>query len=171
MSQGQQLAEVVRASAPLLVRFLDGFDDETRVAQAPGLPNHVAWTLGHCALTLHRAAEKLDGLPLPANDFVTADGTERVYDTEAVCYASTPVPDPDRYPRLQRGLAVFEASSTRLARALAATRADVLEGPFSWGPTSLSGAGLVARMVAHNGTHTGQIIDLRRALGMPRVIG
>jgi hypothetical protein len=165
---------VVRASAPLLVRFLDGFDDTTRVAQAPGLPNHVAWTLGHCALTMHRAAEEFDGLGLPGADFVTGDGTAgdaRRYDTESVCYASTPLPDAGRYPLLGRGVEIFLAAADRFGAALAGAGDETFAGSFGWGRATLSAEAFVTRIVAHNGTHTGQIIDIRRALGMARVIG
>src|SRR5256885_8582910 len=38
-------------------------------AQPPGLPNHLAWSLGHLALAMHRAAERIDGAPVPGGDF------------------------------------------------------------------------------------------------------
>jgi hypothetical protein len=64
---------MVVQSRDLLKRYLRGFDDSNSTLQAPGLPNHLAWTLGHLAINLHRTAERFDKQPLPASDFITAD--------------------------------------------------------------------------------------------------
>jgi hypothetical protein len=72
MTRQQLLAEAVRESRNLLARYLKGFDDTNHTKQAPGLPNHVAWTLGHLSLTMYRTAEKLNGTPPPESDFIKA---------------------------------------------------------------------------------------------------
>ena len=172
MTPQEVLAAIVRASPPLLLRFIDGFDDETRAAQAPGLVNHPAWILGHAALTMHRCAEKIDGHPLPESDFLTGDGTQgdaERFDTESVCFGSTPVGDATRYPTLDRAVAIFEASAERLATTLERANHTQLEVVHTWATHSATVPELVARMVNHNGTHAGQLIDLRRALGMPGI--
>ena len=51
------LADSVLASSALLSRYLVGFNDQNRTTQAPGLPNHAAWCLGHLSLTMHRACD------------------------------------------------------------------------------------------------------------------
>ena len=161
----------MRTSGPLLTRFLDGFDDENRTTQAAGLPNHAAWTLGHCALTMHRLAEALDGKALPEQDFVQGDrrdGDHRRYDTESICFGSVPMVDPGRYPGLERGRQIFEAAVERLACAVEASQS--LDEPLQWHGQAIKAGRLVARVAFHNGCHGGQLTDLRRALGFPPVI-
>jgi hypothetical protein len=165
------LGLVVRTSGPLLSRFLDGFNDENRTTQAPGLPNHAAWTLGHCALTMHRLAEALDGGALPEQDFVHGegrDGDHRRYDTQSICFRSVPMVDPARYPALERGQLIFEAAVQRLACAVEGSAS--LDAPLQWHGQAIVAGRLVARVAFHNGCHGGQLTDLRRALGFPPVI-
>lgn len=173
MTTQDVLAAIVRASPPLLLRFVEGFDDETRAAQLPGLVNHPAWILGHCALTMHRCAEKIDGEPLPESDFLTGDGRQgdaRRFDTESVCFGSTPVGEASNYPTLDRAVAIIERSAERLAATLERASEAQLEVEHTWATHSATVPDLVARMVNHNGTHSGQLIDLRRALGMPGIL-
>ena len=170
----EALARAVELSKPLLTRYLAGFTDDTRATQADGLANHAAWTLGHLALTLHRAAEQLDGLPLPEADFVTRDGhggsAER-FDTESVSYGSRPVADAGRYPTLARATAIFETACDRLAAAVRAADDAHLDAEASWPRAGMTVADLVVRMVFHNGVHAGELVDLRRALGLGPVVG
>ncbi|MDX2131101.1 MAG: DinB family protein [Planctomycetota bacterium] len=171
MNRSEELAGAIEMSRALLVRFLPGFTDETHTAQFPGLPNHLAWNLGHLAHTCHRCAAMLDGLEaFPAADFVPGDaGNPERYAIESIAFGSVPVADPARYPRLARCSAIFDAA---IARYAAAVRA--LEDPdrvVSWGGTPLTAAQLVIRMVFHNGTHCGEILDLRRALRLGRILG
>jgi hypothetical protein len=163
------LAEMVRQSRVLFVRYLRGFDDSNHTRQAPSLPNHVAWTLGHLAITLHRTAEKFDGLPLPASDFVTGDGRSsdaNRYDTESICFGSKPVADPNLYPTFSRCAAIFDAAVDRLAGAIESADDAKLDSMAKWTNTEVPLYTMAGRMVFHNGTHAGQIADLRRALGI-----
>ena len=69
------LAENVLQSRDLLKRYLAGFDDTNLTAQPGGpggLPNHVAWTLGHLAITMSRVIEKIDGTPPDAGGRTSA---------------------------------------------------------------------------------------------------
>lgn len=168
------LAEAVLNSRMLLARYLAGFNEVTHVRQTPDLPNHVAWTLGHLALTMHRVAEKLDGQGLPAGDFVIGDGhagsrEKGVFDSEAVSFGSRPEERHDRFPSLARGQEIFGAACERLARALREADEARLDEPARWGQTEIPMWSLIVRMVFHNGFHTGQIADLRRALGFKSV--
>lgn len=170
-TRGALLAEQVLACRPLLARYLAGFTDVTAVRQTPDLPNHVAWNLGHCALTMHRVAAMVDGLTaLPAGDFVTGDGTagsrdRGVFDTEAVCFGSRPEDRYDRFPTLARATEVYNAACERLAAALRPLPDAELDRVVRFGSGEMPLWLLVTRMVFHNGFHTGQISDLRRALG------
>ena len=178
MSDPATLAGAVRASAPLIERFLEGFDDDNRVKQAPSLPNHAAWTLGHVSLVMHRAADYVSGFNepqrLPTSDWIHGDGTAgdpSRFDTESVAVGSTPVAEPAKYPRMVRAREIFHAAIDRLASETASASPKALEREVKWGKATIAVDALVHRVVFHNGTHAGQLIDLRRALGMPKLIG
>jgi len=169
---GDQLAHAIDQARELFARFLDGLDDTHAVAQAPGLPNHPCWTLGHLALTARRAADRVRGhddpRPLPEADF--ADGPAGDADrfaAEAVSYCSTPRADAGAYPTLPRARAIFDAAHDDLAAALRAAPPEALARPTPWGAGTTTPGELAIRMVFHLGTHAGQLIDLRRALGLP----
>lgn len=174
MTPQEVLAENALNCKGLVTRFLSGFDDTNRVAQAEHLPNHASWTLGHIALYLHRGAERIDLAPLPEGDWVTGDGTagsaER-YDTESVSFGSTPVQDASLYPTIARGKAIFEAACERLAETVRAATWEKLCEEVEWGGTRITLRSLVMRVTFHCGLHGGQLMDLRRALGLGRVIG
>lgn len=171
------LAEAIRQSKPLTARYLAGFNDVTAVRQTPDLPNHVAWTLGHCALTMHRVAGMIDGGPIPASDFVlppAADGysgsrEKGLFDSEAVAFGSRPEERHDRYPTLERARKVFDAALDRLAAAVESCNDEKLNASVRWGAADTPLHALIIRMIFHNGFHTGQIADLRRALGFKSV--
>jgi len=178
MSIAETLASTVEYAKPNLRRYLQGFTDETRVAQAPSLPNHVIWTLGHLALYMHRAANRINGCddrPLPDEHFLTGDGEEGQptrFDTESVCFGSRPMPQTSIYPTLDAGKVVFNAAIEHLASTVRELGDGRMDDQTHWGRQKnlMSIADLVRHMIYHNATHTGQIVDLRRALCMPPII-
>lgn len=177
MYDPQTLAASVRNSGPLVLRYLAGFDDENRTAQAAGLPNHASWTLGHLALMMHRVADLVAGFNqpqhLPTNDWVHGDGTAgdpSRYDTESVCIGSKPVAERSKYPRLSRAVEIFNAALERLAHEAGSASASALEREVKWVSNPIEAGALVQRVVFHNGIHAGQLVDLRRALGFERVL-
>ncbi len=171
MPDAQQLAALVRYSGPMLTRFLDGFTDETRTTQAPGLPNHVAWTLGHTAYTMHRLADQFGDEGLPPEDFVDGPADATRFDRQSLRLGSTPTPDSAAYPTLDRCAAIFERAHERLASAVEGADQADFEREVDWGGVMRPLGELVMRVSLHNATHAGQLCDLRRALGMPRVFG
>ncbi|MEO1277919.1 MAG: DinB family protein [Planctomycetota bacterium] len=173
--QGELLAHNVMNAQTLFERFLAGFDDSNRTSQAPSLPNHLTWTLGHLAITAHRGAHRVLGLeglqPLPADDFLEGDrGNTTHYATEAVSFGSQPIDDPGAYPSIERGLEVMHAAHETLAEALRNADDASLDRETPWGASTVSVTDLALRMGFHIGTHTGQIVDLRRALGLGSVL-
>lgn len=170
--EGAILAESVRSSRELAARFFPGFDDSNRTRQAPGLPNHFAWNLGHLALTLHRVAGHTDGGPIPAEHFIekSARGDAARFGTESVAFASEPADAPADYPTTARCIEIFGAACERLARAAEGASRETLGKLVPWGAAQIPLRAMIARMVFHNGVHTGQITDLRRALGFDRVL-
>jgi hypothetical protein len=170
MSPQTTLAEAVTLSRTLLGRYLAGFTDENHTRQAPGLPNHVAWTLGHLALTMERVAERFDGKPVSPSDFIPGQrGDAAHFGAESVAFGSAPVSDPAAYPSLGRCTAVLDAATERLSAAIRQASDAKLAEPTKWGNTDITHAALAMRMVFHNGTHTGQIADLRRVLGFKSI--
>lgn len=173
MTGPDTLAKAIEATEGLLLRFVADFDDDTRAAQAPGLPNHVIWVLGHCARTMNKLASMFDGQPLPATDFIEGDGTQgdaTRFDAHSVCFDSVPSADADLYPSLERGRAVYAAACRRLAGAVRQLDSSSLGATVEWHDAPIRTDDLVLRVGFHNGAHAGQILDLRRALGKPRVI-
>lgn len=174
------LADAVASTAPLLARYLAGFDDSNHTRQAPHLPNHVAWNLGHLALTMHRTVVRLSNpdatpqtSPVPDSDFIVgaAAGDARRYGTETISFGSKPVDNPKLYPPYARCVAIYNSACERLAAAVREAPDAALDKPTKWGGGEIPVAMLVSRMVYHNGFHTGQIADLRRALGFKSVLG
>ena len=173
MNRQQTLANAVLESRTLIARYFKGFDESNHTKQAQHLPNHFAWTLGHLALTIHRTAEKFDARAVPETDFVKGDGragTATKYDTESVCFGSKPVDDPKLYPTHERSVAIFDDAIQRLVTAIRRTDDAKLEMLVTWGSGQVKLWSLAIRMVFHNGTHCGQLADLRRALGMGTIL-
>ncbi len=120
-SRADAFADSILATMPLFTRFLSGFDEASRTLQAPQVPNHAIWTLGHLAVTMHRVAAYFDHGPMPETDFTTGDGgagdTQR-FDTESVCIGSQPSADASIYPTLERGRIIFEQACERFINIL-----------------------------------------------------
>jgi hypothetical protein len=164
------LAEFVAANKFLLGRYLAGFDDASALAQPPGLPNHVIWSMGHCAHTMHRAAQQVDGLDLPASDFTPGGtGSRDAFAIESISFGSTPHADPAAYPSLARARAIYDAACDRLSHAIAGASDERITSEAHWANTKLPLYMIVLRMTFHNGMHTGQIADCRRVLGMKSI--
>ena len=172
--RAQAIAGMLRATKPFVTRFLAGFDETNWTKQMPTLPNHASWCMGHLALTMNRFAERFDGKGLPESDYTKGDGTagnaER-FDTESVSVGSKPVDNPAIYPTMARSQQVFEDAVDRLGAALESLSDAQLDEVQPWGKGEFRVADLAARVTFHNGMHAGQLADLRRAMGLPGVIG
>ena len=175
-TRAETLAAMIETSTPLVLRFFAGFDETNRTTQAPGLPNHFAWTLGHCALTMHRITERLDGGSLPESDFAVGAVQDEDYPatrfgTEGVAFGSMPMPEPGAYPSVVRCIEIFEIACDRFVAAVRHAPEERFNATEKWGNGTSSMTDLIVRVNLHNAMHTGQLIDLRRALGLGRVIG
>lgn len=174
-THSQLLAHNVLNSQALFERFLLDFDETNRTKQAPAMPNHVAWTLGHLALTAHRCAHRVlghdDPRPLPADAFMDGDrGDATRFATESVAFGSTPTDEPERYPNLARSLEIMHAAHATLADTLGNASEDALARQTPWGAGTTTVSDLALRMGFHIATHAGQIVDLRRGLGFEPVL-
>jgi hypothetical protein len=153
------LADGIVHSAELLRRYLAGFDDSNATKQAPHLPNHVMWCMGHLAITMHRIAERISQKEIRLG-----------WDPEPFAFGSKPVADRAAYPSWSEINKRFDAALKTLADVVRGLNDADLARSIPWGAGTISVRDAAIRMVFHNGTHTGQIVDLRRALGMERVI-
>ncbi len=159
MSISGEIADAIKSTEELLIRFLEGFDDANATAQPAGLPNHAVWTLGHLALTMHRAAEQIAGaaFPLP-------------WDPEPYAFGSSPTGASEDYPPLAEMIDNYHRAFALLLEAVRSAGNEGLSRPVHWGQTTVTARDLALRMVFHNGAHCGQLVDLRRALGLGPVI-
>jgi hypothetical protein len=155
MSVCDELADAIGSTNELMTRFLDGFDDANATAQPAGLPNHAAWTLGHLALTMHRTAERIAAatFPLP-------------WDPEPYAFGSSPTAAGADYPPFAVMVERYRHAFTLLLEAIRSAGDAGLARPVPWGGSTITARDLAMRMVFHNGTHCGQLVDLRRALGL-----
>lgn len=165
------LADAIEASRMATELFFAGFDDSNRTSQAPGLPNHFAWTLGHLAFVMHRAAERFDAGALPESDFVPETrGDAARFGIEGVAKDSVPVADAAAYPGDARSREIFAKAATRLIAAVRGASEEKLASTTKWGVREMPLSALAARMGFHNGFHAGQLASLRKALGMKGVL-
>ena len=169
----QTLAHAVTFSEGLFTRFLAGFTDATRTRQASDLPNHAIWILGHCALSMARVTAELDGSTLRGDHFRDDPSHSEAtwFQLESICRGSIPISDASGYPRLTEGLRIFRDAIARFASTVASQSEGTLAREVEMGGSRLSRGEQVIRLMAHNAYHAGQLGDLRRALGLPRVIG
>ncbi len=145
-----------------LEKFSKGFADNQVTAQAPGIPNHLLWTLGHLAATSSWIKTLIDGRShiAPAN-YETLFGM-----------GSKPVDDPSAYPAFADVRKVFDEAHN----AIVAVASSMTDEELSTPPTADSGNFVTDKMDAlfkcawHEGWHLGQLADLRRALGLPSAL-
>ena len=174
MSDQATLAQSIRYSIELTTRYLEGFDESSRTAQAPTLPNHPVWILGHCGYTMARVAKVFDAALIDADAYIEgARSNPDAFTIESISFWSAPSDDPSQYPTLARARDIFEQSGQRLAHAIESATAAQLNSEIPWGKANapIGMRDLIVRLVFHNGTHAGQLTDLRRALKLERVLG
>jgi hypothetical protein len=173
LTRQETLSESVLQSRGLMMKHIVGFDDDLRTATASNVPIHVAWCLGHCALMMHQAAERVDGKLVIADGFLAeqTDGDTRRFGLGSIAA------DPDTaglhavFPTFQRCVDVFSAAADRLAAAIVVCPNDRLDDQVS-----LSGGiaqprwSVVPRAIFRNGMQCGRIADLRQALKMRPVL-
>lgn len=177
--RSETLARALDLSAPLLTRYLAGFDDTNRTRQAPSLPNHAAWTMGHCAIAMLRLLNRVRGTnEFPEADFLVGEAFDPAHPGEAsgrfstasVVFGSSPIDKPSLYPRLERSIEVFDNARESLSTFVRGLDDHQLDTEIEWHAGHMACADLISRITIHNGAHAGQLTDLRRALGFAPVI-
>ena len=107
--------------------------------------------------------------PLPISRPRPTGARPTAFHSESIAFGSKPTGDAAAYPSLARCTEIYNAACDRLAAAVRAAPESKLTESVKWGNGESPLWMLVLRMVFHNGFHTGQIADLRRALGFKSI--
>lgn len=153
-----QLAASIRFAAGYADNHLNAIPDEHALTQLPGADNHLAWTLGHQAISRAWFASSLSGsMPQMPESYNGLFGMN-----------SRPSTDPGMYPPLGELRAQYNAALQALLGALASlTDADLTSPAIGDSGGFLSTKLDTAVKAAwHEGWHGGQIATLRRGLGI-----
>lgn len=136
-----------------------GFSDAQSLEQPANCPNTLLWTFGHLACTASWLASLVDGKP---------QSVPGEWD-KLFGMGSKPSGDKSGYPALAEVRKAFEDTYTRLVNALSAKTDAELLTPVAGEPSSFVKDKLDAafKCAWHEGWHTGQLADLRRACGLP----
>jgi hypothetical protein len=149
-----------RFSHQYVTKVFNAFPGEHLLSQAPGLPNHALWTLGHLVATNAWMVLLSTGSPsaVPPN-YETMFGM-----------GSTPHQDVTQYPSIDEVRAMYVHSHEQMIEALADLTDDQLFGPCEKDSHNfvINKLDTLVKTMWHEGWHIGQLIDLRRALNLPR---
>jgi hypothetical protein len=154
-------AQLSKSNASFLKYATAEIPAEAFTKQHTHLPNHPAWTVGH--LTFVRAAIPLQlGQPGP------------VQPDNRYGPGSQPTSDASAYPTKEKLLADFDAAEAHLQKLIASLTPEQLEMPTPHEGLRKSFPlvkDLLLNMLSfHDGMHLGQLVDWRRAQGLPRLI-
>ena len=157
-----QALAFLRFSAATSDAQVAALPDPHALAQLHGADNHLAWTLGHQALSRAWFASSISGVmpPIP-------ESYKNLFGTN-----SRPSPDPAMYPPLDQLRAAYRTSLDALIAAAESLKDSDLAKPAhgdsgGWLTTRLDA---VLKAAWHEGWHGGQIATLRRGLGLPPVM-
>jgi hypothetical protein len=140
-----------------------GFNEHQMLSQPSPTDNHLVWQIGHMATGYGWFASMLDGKP-PA----VGEPYDKLFG-----WGSKPTGDAGAYPSHADVRRVHDEQYERVLRAASRmTDADAM------GATATDSGGfaknkldVLQKCVWHEGWHQGQISSLRRALGLPGVMG
>ncbi|HMN42441.1 MAG TPA: DinB family protein [Phycisphaerales bacterium] len=140
-----------------------GFGEHQMLAQPSKSDNHLLWQIGHLACSYSWFASMLDGKPATLGE---------MYD-KLFGWGSKPTSDASMYPAHAEVRRIHDEQYTRVLRAAAAmSDADSLKAPaIDSGGFAKHKLDVLQKCIWHEGWHQGQISSLRRALGLPGVMG
>lgn len=159
----RQLAAHLRFCHATTEKLMESTPDEHALAQLPGAANHIAWTLGHHAVSQAWFASMLTGsMPSVPERYNALFGMH-----------SVPQPDAALYPPLDELKSYWKSTFTALIEAVdALTDSDLPGAPAQdSGGFITSKFDAIAKAAWHDGWHAGQLAALRRGLGLPPALG
>ncbi len=145
------------------LKFAEDITDEQMTHRPTPKSNHAAWLLGHLAYADDGFYTKLSG-----NDSVIPDNYETQFGM-----GTEPSDDASVYPSKAELLAAMEKAHTALVDWFGTLSEEQIAAPLPEG-MEMFGAnhGTVAATLAwHEGIHAGQLVEVRRSLGLPRAFG
>ncbi len=146
-----------------ILKLAEGITDEQLTTRSGPKSNHAAWILGHLAYANDSFCAKLSGQKsvLPEN-----------FDSQ-FGMGSTPTDDVADYPSKAELLELLNKSHEFVTGWFKSLSDEQLASPLPEGMEMFgpNHASLASTMVWHDGIHQGQLIEVRRALGLPRAFG
>lgn len=137
-------------------KYSAGFSSEQMTAQPAGHVNHLLWTFGHLAATAGWALSVITG---------EKGAVPEAYD-KLFGMGSVPVADAGAYPSFDEVKGYFDSSFDKLVGAVSKMTDAQLSEAVDTGGFASDKADLAAKIGWHEGWHVGQVVALRRALGI-----
>lgn len=155
--------EELRFARKMLTDLINAIPEDKLCAQCTPADNHALWTMGHMASSYRWFSGLIGAKP---------SDVPQEYDT-LFGYKSTPGPDASAYPSAAEIRRHFTDSFETFVRA-----AEALTDAQAAAPCASDSMGFakdklqaVDRAAWHEGWHAGQLSALRRALGLPPLMG
>lgn len=146
-----------------VVRACMTMPEDKQAYQATANDNHALWTMGHIATAYDWFAGLLDG------------GSSQLSENDQKLFGfqSKPVGDASVYPGMAAIKAMSDKAWERLLSAAQKTKdSDLGKAPLAdsmgFAPDRLT---VLERTCWHDGWHAGQVSTIRRALGLPSLMG
>ena len=140
-----------------------GFGEHQMHTQPSATDNHLVWQIGHMGVSYGWFASMLDGKPAPVGE-----PFDKLFG-----YGSKPVGDAGAYPPHAEVRRVHDEQYERILRAAGRmSDADGLRATATdSGGFAKNKLDVLYKCIWHEGWHQGQISSIRRALGLPGVMG
>ncbi|MEM7806988.1 MAG: DinB family protein [Planctomycetota bacterium] len=156
--QRDLIVDLFEGNRDWFAKALDGVPDERMAEQPPGVMNHPAWTLGHCANALDFAR-----FCLGRDGIVPREWREHVKPS------STPVADRSVYASKDELLGTYNRVHIDLAEAVRSADKSMFAHPLPErfrGMSPSIGHLATFMMTTHEAYHVGQLYVWRRAMGL-----
>ena len=144
-------------------KLIEGIPDDKLTHRAAPGSNHALWIMGHLAHSENSFCSKVSG-----NESVLPENYAKLFGM-----GSEPSDDASTYPSKAELLDSLDKARTALTDWLGGLNEDQLAAPLPedyqmFGPNVAS---LASAIAYHEGVHAGQLIEIRRSLGLPRAMG
>lgn len=143
-----------------VVKVANAFADGNTTTQAPGVPNHALWTVGHLAVTNAWMYSLLTG---------EKSSVPATYDA-MFNMGTIPHQDASQYPSFDEVKKVYDESFEQIASIFRSMNDAELFKPCVQDSQGFvtSKMDVMSKTAWHEGWHIGQLVDLRRALSLAR---
>lgn len=162
MSQ-KHATDVLAFARSLSDSLFKDFPEGNWTHQPSPTDNHALWVLGHLAITdaWYCGVVGASGATMP-------DGYDAMFGM-----GSKPVSDSSKYPKPAEVRKLFETNRAALAAWLQSASAAALDQPLKekTGGFMADAVDGAFKLAWHEGWHAGQLASVRKALGLPRVMG